>query len=110
MKTWLRKFALLLALTGMPLQGVAATLSTPLCHGDARTHAMSVDSDQHDSQQGGRGTSTHAVDHLCTPVTLSAPSVVALPAALVDFPVQTFDPDPLHDLFVPDRPQRPPLV
>jgi hypothetical protein len=115
MTTWCRKLALLLALTVMPLQGVAATLSILLCHGEAKMHTThaSGSHDQgmhHESQHDEGGTPDSPVYHLCCNLTVSAPPVVTLPAMLPDFPVRAFVPDPLHDLFIPDRPQRPPLA
>jgi hypothetical protein len=110
MKLWLRRFVLLLALAGTPLQGMAAALSAQLCHLGANEHALDIDGIQHESRQDESGTRSHAVDHLCSNLTLSAPSVSATLSAAADFPVSAFGPDPLHDLFVPDRPQRPPLA
>jgi hypothetical protein len=110
MKTRLREFVLLLVLVGMSLQGMAATLSVLYCHGGANAHASNIDGGHHGSQQDERDTSTHANDHLCSHLTVSAPSFVRPLSVLPDFPVQAFVPDPLHDLFVPDRPQRPPLA
>ena len=119
MKLWLRKSVLLLAFAGLPLQGVAATLSNLLCPGDANAPAMHIDeSDVHgahndgprDGQQNNEGSTTNAVPHLCGHVTVVACSSMALMFALPDSPVQVFLPDPLHDLFCPDQPQRPPLA
>jgi len=119
MTIWCKKLALVLALTVMPLQGVAATLSILLCSGEAQAHAMhGQGNDDHSAQHDGNadsqrddgsatGSSTY---HLCCNATASASSAVTLPAAQPDFPVRAFVPDPLHDLFVPDRPQRPPLA
>ena len=115
MTTWCKKLVLVLALTVMPLQGVAATLSVLLCHGEAQAHAMhDQGSHDHGARADGHpdegGTTGNHVQHLCCHYTVSAPASLALPAALPDFLVQAFVPDPLHDLFVPDRPQRPPLA
>lgn len=115
MTTWCKKLALVLALAVMPLQGVAATLSILLCHGDAKMHAEHTDGghDQgahHDGQHDEGGAPESPIYHLCCNLTASASPVVSMPAVLPDFPVQAFVPDPLHDLFIPDRPQRPPLA
>jgi len=116
---WLKKLVLAAALAVMPLQGVAAALSALLCHGEAQTHAAHAggghdhDSHQdghHDKQQGDDGAASNSIYHLCCHYTVSAPAAVTLPVSLPDFPVRAFVPDPLHDLFVPDRPQRPPLA
>jgi len=116
---WLKKLVLAAALAVMPLQGVAAALSALLCHGEAQTHAAHAgsghdhDSHQdghHDKHSGDDGAAGSSVYHLCCHYTVSAPAAVTLPVSLPDFPVRAFVPDPLHDLFVPDRPQRPPLA
>ena len=115
MTAWCKKLVLLVALAVMPLQGVAATLSVLLCHGDAQAHATH-DRSNHDhgvSQDGPQdegGTTGNSVHHLCCNVTASAPSILMLPVTQPDFPVRAYTPDPLHDLFIPDRPQRPPLA
>lgn len=116
MSAWCKKLVLVLALTVMPLQGVAATLSVLLCHGDAQAHAMHDQGShdhgapQDDRQDEGGTTGNSSAYHLCCNITASASSIVTLPASLPDFPVRAFAPDPLHDLYVPDRPQRPPLA
>jgi hypothetical protein len=116
---WLNKLVLAAALAVMPLQGVAATLSVLLCHGEAQAHASHAgDGHDHSSQTGGHhdqhpaddGTGSGAPYHLCCHFTVTAPVAVTLAVALPVFPVLAFAPDPLHDLFVPDRPQRPPLA
>ena len=116
---WLKQLVLAAALAVMPLQGVAATLSALLCHGEAHAHAMHAgDSHDHDAHQDGHhgnpqgddGTTSHSVYHLCCHFTVSAPAAVTLTVSLPDFPMRAYAPDPLHDLFVPDRPQRPPLA
>ena len=116
---WLKKVVLAAALAVLPLQGVAATLSALLCHGEAPTHAAHAGGSHdhgthqdghHDNQQGDDDTTSNSVYHLCCHFTVSAPAVMTLLVALPDFPVRAFTPDPLYDLFVPDRPQRPPLA
>lgn len=111
----IRKLVLLAVMLVMPLQGVAATLSVLFCHGDAQAPAMHDRGDHdhgvnHDSHQDEGGTAANHVYHPCCHYNVSAPAVVTLPAALPDFRVRAFAPDPLDDLFVPDRPQRPPLA
>ncbi len=115
MTTWCKKLALVLALAVMPLQGIAATLSVLLCHGEAQAHAMH-DQGSHDhgapldNHQDEDGTTGNSAYHPCGSVTASAPAILTLPATQSDFPVRAYAPAPLHDLFVPDRPQRPPLA
>ncbi len=115
MTTWCKSLVLVLALAVMPLQGVAATLSVLLCHGEAQVHAMHdqgnhdhvASHDNHQDESNSTGNSAH---HPCCNVTASVPLIVTLLATQPDFPVLSHTPDPLHDLFVPDRPQRPPLA
>jgi hypothetical protein len=116
-----KKIVLLLAFLVMPMQGVAATLAVLVCHGDAGTHAMH-EQPGHDHDAGTAhhdhgaadnrdgGASGSALYHLCCNLTAVAPPIAALPAAPADFPVRALAPDPLHDLYFPDQPQRPPLA
>jgi hypothetical protein len=122
-----RKFVLLLALAVMPLQGMAATLAVLFCHGDAQahaTHAAASHAASHDhgehaaadaSRQSENGSAEGSEDsaasyHLCCNLTVSASTSMSVDPALPDFPVQAFVPAPLHGLFVPEQPQRPPLA
>ena len=114
MSLWLKNLVLAAALLVMPLQGVAATLSVLLCHGDARipaTHATGGHdrSAYQDSNQDEGNPTDNSAFHPCHN-TVSAPLVVTLLAAAPDFPVRAFAPDALYDLFVPELPQRPPLA
>ena len=114
---WLKKLVLAAALAVMPLQGIAGALSAPLCHGEAQVHSAHAsdghaahEGSHHDKHSGDDGAAGGSVVHLCCHYVLSAPSAVTLPVSLPDFPVRAYAPDSLHDLFVPDRPQRPPLA
>jgi hypothetical protein len=123
---WIRKWVLAAAFAVMPLHGVAAALATLLCHGDAQAHAMHVSSVRSHDHEGHSHDAGHQHDQgvatgdggsglgdfldLCCNLTASAPPTVGFSATLPDFPVQAFAPDSLHDLFIPDRPQRPPLA
>jgi hypothetical protein len=118
MTGWCRKLVLLLGLAVMPFQGIGATLSVLYCHGESGAHAMhetgghdhgTSHHDSNDRHDDGSATGNPA-DHLCCHFSVSAPLTVTLPAAQADFPVRAFAPDPLHDPFFPDRPQRPPLA
>jgi hypothetical protein len=111
----LKRFVLAAALVAVPLQGIAATLSALLCHGEAQAHVM------HASHAGDRtmvgdsgpddgGIGGDLASHPCCHNVVSAAPIAAAPAAPPDFRVRAFAPDLLHDLFVPDRPQRPPLA
>ena len=115
MTAWRTKLVLVLALAVFPLQGMAATLSVLWCHGDAQAHAMHAQDNQehglhHDAHPDEGGATGHSAHHLCCNVTASAPPIVTPLAITLDFPVCTFVPDSLHDPFVPDQPQRPPLA
>jgi hypothetical protein len=116
---WLKKLVLAAALAVMPLQGVAATLSVLLCHGDAQAHAAHDGGHDHGAQPGDHhhgqppvddGAGNGAPYHLCCHFTVTAPVTVTLAMTLPDFPALAFAPAGLHDLYVPDRPQRPPLA
>ncbi len=116
---WLHKLILTVALAVMPLQGLATTLSVLLCHGEAQMHAVheqgsdtsASDHDHHaGNQQDVEGTSGNPAYHPCCHYTASAPATMTPQAVSIDFPTQAYTPEPLHDLFVPDRPQRPPLA
>ena len=114
-----RRVVLLLAFAVMPMQGVAATFAVLFCHGDSQLHALHDQDSQHhgshhdghhNSQQDDAGSQDNPALHFCCNLTASAPPVVTMPAVLPDFPIRAFAPDSLHDLFIPDRPQRPPLA
>jgi hypothetical protein len=116
MSRWSRTLVLVLAFAVMPLHGLAAGLAVLLCHGDAQAHAVH-EPDGHDrdaphdghhgTQQDDGGASAY---HLCCNLTVSVPSDVTVPQAAADLPVRAPSPDSFHDLFIPDRPQRPPLA
>lgn len=119
MTSWSRKIVLALALAVMPLQGVAAVLSVLLCHGDAQLHALhdqgthdhgSQHDRRHNSQQDDGGSKDNPALHFCCNLSVTVPAIVTVPSVTPDFPVRAFVPDSLHDLFIPDRPQRPPLA
>lgn len=117
---WIRRLVVAAALVVMPLHGLAATLSVLLCHGDAQVHASHVASGHADDDHGGThshgtgdndGSGTSSLSfHLCCNLTASAPPAAIVASYLPDFPVQVFYPGQLHDSFVPELPQRPPLV
>lgn len=111
----LKLLVLAAALLVMPLQGVASTLSAVFCHDEGQKQAVHAigghDRGVHqDGPQGEGSAGGSSAQHPCCNHGVSAPPVVTLSAGLPDFPVRAFDPDLLHDLFVPERPQRPPLA
>jgi hypothetical protein len=118
MSSFIRKLVLAAALLVMPLQGVAATLAVLLCHGDAQAHTShSAHHGESDHSSHSHGDSSHEDGnapslsfHLCCNLTASAPASVTVAAYLPQFPIQSFALDSLHDSFVPELPQRPPLA
>lgn len=111
----LKKLVLGAALLLMPLQGVAATLSVLLCHDKGQAHVVHhndtgdrpmVD----DSQPDNGGIGGNPAYHPCCHNLVSAAPIAAPLAAQPKFAVRAFVPDAILDLFVPDRPQRPPLA
>lgn len=118
---WLKTLVLAAALAVMPLQGIAATLSFLLCHGEAQAHEThggqshdhgTAAGGHHDHKAGGdEGSSSVAVPyHLCCHFAVTAPLDVTLALPQQDFPLLALAPERLHNLFIPDRPQRPPLA
>ena len=116
MSSRLKKLVLLLAIAVMPLQGIAGTLAVLICHGEAQSHATHA---QHDHDHGVSAQGEHHDDagtggdllyHLCCHHTASGITAAFLPAAMSDFPAPATALLLLHDLFLPDRPQRPPLA
>lgn len=120
--SYIKKLVLAAALAVMPLQGIAATLTVLLCHGDAQIHGAHATASHghgdhqaaHQHEHGATGNdesgATSQFFHLCCNLTASAPPSFSVDATQPDFPVRASLPDPMHDLFVPDRPQRPPLA
>jgi hypothetical protein len=112
------KFIVVAVLAVMPLQGVAATLSALSCHGEAQGHAMHAGGAHehgtlHDGQphrQDGAGDTSGNAVHPCCHHCVAAPAAVALAVTPPELPAHARAPRDLQDLFVPDRPQRPPLA
>lgn len=109
-----KRLVLAAALLVMPLQGVAATLSVLLCHGDIRVQTMHADTGgdhavRGESQPNGGGTGGNFAYHPCCHNIVSATPRAIPVAAPLETGVQAIAPDALHDLFFPDRPDRPPL-
>lgn len=114
MRGWYGKCVLLLVLTVMPLQGAAATLAGLLCDPGAQMHEPHANGghDRGAHQEGDQdkdGTSGNSVWHPFHS-TVFGTVAVTLTVAAPDIPFRAFAPDSLHDLFVPERPQRPPLA
>lgn len=116
---WLNRLLLAVALVAMPLQGMATALSVLLCHGEKQMHIVheqgndsgASDHDHHaGNQQDDGGASSNSAYHPCCHYTAAAPAPLTPQAMSIDFPIRTYSLDTLHDLFIPDRPQRPPLA
>lgn len=117
----IKAFLLAAALAALPFQGMAATLSVLLCHGEPQAHAGHAGHVQENHAHGGSGhhhddaggdapAGSGGLYHLCCHFVVTAPATLSAPPAPSRFPVLALAPHPLHDLFVPDRPQRPPLA
>ena len=111
-----KRFVLVLAVAVLPVQGMAGAFASLTCHNavsehsvhgthanDGHEHGMS--SQSHTDDGSGHDTD-HASCHPLTPVLL----VVLLPVSSAEFPVWMPSSYALPDLFIPDRPQRPPLA
>jgi len=115
-----RTILLLLAIIAMPLQGMAATAAMFRCHTDTTDeapHAMhSADAHGHEANDhdghthGGDGSAGSAGGHFCPHHFSSALPTTVLATGISGFEVRTSILPALHDLFLPDRPQRPPLA
>jgi hypothetical protein len=117
--SWIRKCVLAAALAVLPLHGIAATLAVLICHGEAQGHAAHAPAGhahdgEHQHEPGAAdhdgGSVTASNFHLCCNLTASAPPIATLAAELPEFPVRAVVPDILHDRYIPDQPQRPPLA
>lgn len=115
MSVWCKRILLAVALVVLPMQGIAVGLSFLACHGDSDLHAVhnhdghGNGSHEHDSHDHGNSTSD-APSHLCCHLTVSGIPAVTPTAFMPDPAALNSEPRLLHDLFLPDRPQRPPLA
>lgn len=113
-----KRFVLLLALVMLPVQGLAAALSGLVCDADSKEQTAHVahasDSHDHgaqrDSQPNDDDGANIQYEHFSCHHLVSILPAVTLPATLPEFPVWASLSHSLPDLFVPDRPQRPPLA
>jgi hypothetical protein len=110
----LAKLVLLTTLLVLPVQGTAAALAQILCatqdHHAVQAHSH-ADHDhgtphQHAGSEGSGGEG-HSAHFCCTHIVTGAPLGVVI-AAQIAFPVYHPSSTPLHSLFVPEQPQRPP--
>jgi hypothetical protein len=109
------------ALLTVPFQGIAATLSVLICHGDSAAHTSHGQSHIHESNTSDGHTHEHqpsssddsgggSMYHLCCNLSASVPVSIVIPAELPEPTLVALGPDSLNDLYDPDQPQRPPLA
>ncbi|MDH3286633.1 MAG: hypothetical protein OEP48_02740 [Betaproteobacteria bacterium] len=112
-----KRFVLLLALVMLPVQSIAAALSGIVCDAgsDEPTahvahandgHDHGAQRDSHPDDDGANVQHEHSSCHYWVFIL----PAVTLPAGLLDSLVWASPSHGLPDLFVPDRPQRPPLA
>jgi len=114
-----RRFVLLLLLLALPTQGIAAALSGFVCDSAGErqpAHIAHADNGHHVQAQSDAsyahdddGIDVHYDNFSCNHLVFVLPAVM-LPAIVPDFPFWMSSAHTLPDLFVPERPQRPPLA
>jgi len=109
-----KKILLVAVLLVMPLHGAAVTLADMLCDLGGQTHQIPAngghDRDVHQNSDQDKGnTDAHTVWHPFHGTVLGGVTA-ALLAPAQDFLLWALAPDAPHGLFVPERPQRPPLA
>ena len=114
MSVHLKKFLLVAVLLGVPLQGAAATLASMLCDPGAQMHEIPVKggNDRHTHQDGDQDKGYSDGNFVWHPFhgTVLGGVAVTLLAPAQDIPFWALAPDTPYDLFIPERPQRPPLA
>jgi hypothetical protein len=117
MMQWIKQFVLALAIVVMPIQGIAAGLASVICHGESDLQATAThdhESHSHSGHENGNhddGAATgDTPSHLCCHHTVSGIPTMIVSGITPEFQVLATAPALLHDLFLPDRPQRPPLA
>lgn len=112
-----KQFIVLLALVMLPTQGVAMALSGIVCSSGGETPVAHVahagDDHDHGARSGGSheddGAGIHYEHFSCNHLVFVLPTTT-LPETTPDFAVWALAAHSLTDLFVPERPQRPPLA
>ena len=110
-----KRFVVLLALAVLPVQGIAASFTKLACHTGSDEHAAAAHTQDghdhaprgHSHSDGGKGVDLERSS--CHHLTALLPAAT-LPARVADFPAWAPSSYALPDLFIPDRPQRPPLA
>jgi hypothetical protein len=117
---WFRSLTLFLALAMMPIYGIAATASLLLCYTDGAEQTLHVahmeNSKGDDANRGAphghesdNNPGSQAAGHYCFHHFAYALPALVMPSPNAGFLMQASF-HTLNDLFVPDRPQRPPLA
>jgi hypothetical protein len=107
---WLRKIALVVALTVLPLQSLAVAVSFLLCRDDPQMGMdVMVSDEQGDHECAPRQRSTSDEIRCCS-FTAYIPAHASIDVDPSHLSVRISAPDALHDLHFPDLPQRPPLA
>lgn len=112
-----KRLVLLLALALLPTQGIAMALSGLVCNvgGEQQLAHVAHSNDGHDTgPHSGTGHDDDAADvhyenFSCNHLVFVLPAVT-LPATVPDITLWVSSVHTLSDLFVPERPQRPPLA
>lgn len=116
MINWCKKVVLLAVLLVLPLQGMASALAVLLCHTEAPDQVVhmhdhgAIESSAHhsDHQHDGNAAGGHS-DHFCHHLGFTLPAIGVTTVA-PKLPRLISPVIPLHSLFVPEQPQRPPLA
>lgn len=112
-----KRFVLLLALVVFPAQGIAAAISDNLCHASGEQHVSHIahanDGHDHGVQRNSHpdedGPLAQFEHFSCQPMVSLLPDVTPLSSGR-QLSVWVSWLHGLSDLFVPDRPRRPPLA
>jgi len=110
MNGWSGKIVLLLALVVLPLNGIAATVAVPHCDAERQAntvvrHDGSGTLQQHDSNANNAFSGHFYCQNIVSGMPVAAPNTV-----IPDYPSFEASISLLSSLFVPEQPQRPPLV
>ena len=115
--SWLRQIVVALAIAAVSTQGIATGTEFVVCHDESDAAATHSHADHgatgheqnHESHSDHGGAGTDNGQQGCCHLTASGLPSLPLAIPTRPFSVLVSGPMLLHDLFVPDRPQRPPL-
>lgn len=100
---------LLLVLVMLPLNGIAATFAVLPCYMEQPANIV-TDNGSRTSQQHDSNTNNAFSGHFCCQNIVSGMPVAALNTVIPDYPPFEVSISLLSSLFIPEQPQRPPLV